>query len=492
MTAHDSHQFDFKYIGLLLVTAVSVGFVLGTLTLLGPLRWTVAWLRGRGFGGGAETTAVATYIFVLLFITLIASSVIVTYFVSEAPRWKRFLLALATLSLVAVTNFFWSSPTMMKRTMGAEEQLAMFTFGPYPDEAKLVELKERGFTAVISLLHPAVVPFEPQLLREERAAASRVGIRFIHAPMLPWVSDNRESVATVRKLAGEKENRYYVHCYLGMDRVMIVKQIVEQESGSTTALITDKRHAPLERRSFERGPVVKVSDRLYVGPYPTPEELLKIVGARVDNIVSLVDTSEPEHKVRQEQARRAFAPYKLAHTSFALTTAPFDAESILETAAKVRGMTGVTFVHEFYGPGSGRAPLAAGFIVAYRTGRAPVMPLIAAVPLQRGAMKLLDVDVVIGPRPNEREFNARLVESGVRLFVCMGGPSAKCSADEKVCERDRLQLVTAASEGELEEIFRGTGPFYVYSPNAATPGEDVARIAAARAAAMSELSVPGQ
>ena len=65
-----------------------------------------------------------------------------------------------------------------------------FTFGPYPTEDRLAALERDGYTAVISLLHPAVVPFEPKLIADETAAAERVGIEFIHLPMLPWIADN--------------------------------------------------------------------------------------------------------------------------------------------------------------------------------------------------------------------------------------------------------------------------------------------------------------
>ena len=476
MTANDSHRIDLKYLALFFATAIFTGFTLGTLTLLGPVRWTVAALRKRGVGEQAEQVVVVIYILVLLLVTLIISSALATYLESERPKWKRILAGLVTVSLAVVANYFWTSPALMRSNMGKEDQLAMFTFGPYPDEAKLRELKSRGFTGVISLLHPAVVPFEPQLIKDEEVAAEHAGIRLIEAPMLPWISDNRSSVQMIRKLAADKTARYYVHCYLGMDRVGIVKRIVEQEAGATTVLITEKKREALHERRFERGYVVRLNPSLFVGPYPTHEEWLKVISAKVQNVVSLSDVSEPEHKLRLEETRNAIEPYRLKHHVINLTTVPYSADAMQRAVEQVRALPGITFVHEFYGPGTGRAPLAESFIAAYKSGRWPHVPMIASQPLQAGPMRLLDVDVAVGPRPGRKEIIGRLVENGARMFVCLGGPSDACSEDEKICDRYKLSHITATGEADLTEILRGNGPFYIYDPKNPMPGALVERL----------------
>ena len=120
---------------------------------------------------------------------------------------------------------------VMGSGIGAERDIGTaFTFGPFPTPDKLERLRKDGYTGVVSLLHPAVVPFETKLIGEERAAVEGAGLEFHHAPMLPWVSDNGESLAMLEVLAREERGRYYVHCYLGKDRTRIAQRVVAQAS----------------------------------------------------------------------------------------------------------------------------------------------------------------------------------------------------------------------------------------------------------------------
>ena len=89
----------------------------------------------------------------------------------------------------------------------------------------MIQLKREGFT-IVSLLHPAVVPFEPKLISDEKKLAESIGVPLIHVPMLPWVSGNQEALATIRQLAADRTRHFYVHCYLGQDRVRVVRHAI--------------------------------------------------------------------------------------------------------------------------------------------------------------------------------------------------------------------------------------------------------------------------
>ena len=108
-----------------------------------------------------------------------------------------------------------------------------FIFGAYPDEATLRRLKRDGVTAVISLQHPAVLPFEPASIEAEKKAARAVGVRFIHAPMLPWVSENQAALEQIRRIAQSGAGVYYVHCGLGRDRTNVVRRMLAADGVST-------------------------------------------------------------------------------------------------------------------------------------------------------------------------------------------------------------------------------------------------------------------
>jgi protein tyrosine phosphatase (PTP) superfamily phosphohydrolase (DUF442 family) len=483
MTANTSHKIEYSYIGTFLLSALFIGFALGTPLLLGPVRWTIRSLRARQASEGMETWTVLGFILLLLIVTLVCASAAATYLWGDAPRWKRAVLAATIISLALVANFLWTSPALMKRNMGAEEDVAMFTFGPYPDESKLRELKKRGFAGVISLLHPAVIPFEPKLLDDEKKNARRAGIDLIHAPMLPWVSDNVGSIERIREIVKTKPGRYYVHCYLGMDRVMVVKRLVQREGAVAAGLESTSTRPPLEDRTFERGKVSRLDKTLYVGPYPTPDELFEIASSRVAHVVTLVDSAEPDAAMRLDSMKSALKSLALTHSVINLNTTDYDANLMLRAAEQVRRIADVTYVYEFFGPETGRAPLASAFMVAYRTRRAPIMPLLIDVPLQAGPVRLLDVDVAAGPRPQCSEFGGRLREAGIKVFVCVDPDRGVCH--EQACGGERINLLAARNEGELEEIFRGRGPFYFYSATEAQPGEIVERLAGRRAQTIS-------
>src|SRR5205085_11387192 len=121
-------------------------------------------------------------------------------------------------TLAALLSLYaWMNPGRMLAAMAggtpggslATASGAHFIFGAYPDEATLRELKRQGVTAVISLQHPAVVPFEPASIEAEKKASARVGLEFIHAPMLPWVSDNRAALEQIRCIAAPGRRVYY-------------------------------------------------------------------------------------------------------------------------------------------------------------------------------------------------------------------------------------------------------------------------------------------
>lgn len=278
---------------------VTVGFTLGTLTLLGPVRRMTTAIRVRDGSQGIENVAVVLAIAVLVAVTAALSYYLTGHAMRGPRRWARIIVPLVAALPAGLALWAWMTPEVMARVNAKGQSqvvAANFTFGPYPDEAKLRELKAEGYTAVVTLLHPAVVPFEPMLLARETEAAGRVGISLIHLPMLPWVSNNAEPLAAVRRLAASREGRYYVHCYLGVDRVNVVRRVVEHSLGiegrdaaeggtgrSIEALVT-------AGIGFERGRVVKLAEGVFLTPYPTEEEWNSfIIGGNVRTVVSLLD-----------------------------------------------------------------------------------------------------------------------------------------------------------------------------------------------------------
>lgn len=307
-------------VGLFLYLWLMIGFATGTAVLLFAARGVTGLLRGSA-AAGMEAYAMWG---------VMAGFVIGSFFLS-LWLWRRSLRggagrfaipAVATM-LASMALWGWSNPARYAAVAGGEEsRIALdagpeFVFGAYPDEARLRELKEAGFTAVVSLQHPAVVPIELQGIRAEKEAARNVGIRFVHAPMLPWVSDNEEALQTIRGLVERGTGKYYVHCGLGRDRANVVKAMVERMGEARVATAGDLK-APRTfadrvaegRFLMERGNFQVLAEDLWVVPYPNEREgFSKLFGGQVETVLMMMDPADAQQREWIADGKRLFQQY---------------------------------------------------------------------------------------------------------------------------------------------------------------------------------------
>ncbi len=274
---------------------VASGFVLGTLMLFGPVRWITNVLRARGAGQAVESTVVLVMIGLLIFISINVARAISGPATAAGWNARRIsALAIPGVLALAVTGL-WMNPNLMVQKISLAGPPSHFFIGPYPQEADLERIKENGYTAVISLLHPAVVPFEPKLIRDERAAAGRAGIELIEVPMLPWVSGNGEALEKIRQLASDTAARYYVHCYLGKDRVNVVRRSLVAMQVAVSGATGQSARSLDSVKTFERGPVEHLGNGVHLTPFPSDEEYFGyLIAGGVRTIVSLLDPANPE------------------------------------------------------------------------------------------------------------------------------------------------------------------------------------------------------
>ena len=138
--------------------------------------------------------------------------------------------------MVAVYIFLQPNLINGKNVSTITDVNTIFSVGPYPELDKMYALKGMDYTSIISLLHPAVVPFEPVLLEKERKNAKEAGLEFINIPLLPWISDNNNSIDSLRRFVRNARGKYYVHCYLGVDRIAAASRIITQEGKITSGM----------------------------------------------------------------------------------------------------------------------------------------------------------------------------------------------------------------------------------------------------------------
>jgi phytol kinase len=452
---------------LFLVLWLAIGFSIGTATLLGPVRWVTTLCRARGLPDSVEKAAVQLLIVLLVVVTGAAAWVLTRAALSSDRIETRYGLPALALAAAGGAVWLWMTPAMLRaQSAGVTTAGTHFTFGPYPDEDRLHDLAGERYTAVISLLHPAVIPFEPQLMAREDEAAARAGIQVIHLPMLPWVSDNAAVLGKVRDMARARTGHYYVHCYLGMDRVQMVRRVIEEEGGGVVETEALSEAPPLSHSQlWTRGEIVHLDDRVHLTPFPEADEFLRyFMGGRVQ-IVSLLDKADPDDRPWIEQERALVDRYRLPYISLPLSGSHFNPQAVLAAVRQVRALEGTIAVHDFLSPGSGRSPVAEAFAQAYRSGRPPLPPTLFVQPLERGAARVIAPHVATGPRPEPAEFGVILSRRGVRHVFCVGDPRSpaarvdRSAAAEAGLIWEALDHPTpAAVTGRMEK----GGPFYLY------------------------------
>lgn len=369
-----------------------IGFATGTGVLLGPVRALADAARAGGWSPAAENGAVGAVILLFVIGSAAASGAAARWVRRTVRPEVRWGLPSIAVVLAGASLWMWMNPALAaQRGRDDTRPGSHFTFGPYPDETKLAELEAAGYTAVIPLLHPAVVPFEPKLLAEEREAAARIGIELIHLPMLPWVSDNLEAIEALRDLARKGGGKYYVHCYLGQDRVQIAKRAVESVEGGVGVDAQTSARRLEDLATMERGAYVKLAESAYLTPYPTDDEWVGyVLAGGFRTVVSLLDAASADDRPWIE-AERAL----LGRHGIDLVELPFERlgnRERAEAVARVAALPRPILIHAFLGPTSGKSEVSAAFWRAWRdhvpiaTSRKPDPPPAAASVPAAGAV----------------------------------------------------------------------------------------------------------
>lgn len=286
------------------------GFAIGTVVLLFPVRSWVSYIRENELDEAIEKIGL-----IVMMLFTVVTSLVISY---QLFRWQRrkskLLVTIAAifLPLISATAALalFMNPDVVNNGSESTAVSQRFTVGPYPTESRIRQLKAEGYTGIISLLHPAVVPFEPSLLADEEKAAKKLGVELVKAPMLPWIGDNAASLKTIEELAKSGKGKYYIHCYLGKDRVNVVKNLIAKVGGSGKVHSEmGSTHRRFEKmKQFERGDIYKLDEDIYLTPYPTDEEFLSFfLAGKVRSVANLMDGKEPRNGIWIEKERKALA-----------------------------------------------------------------------------------------------------------------------------------------------------------------------------------------
>lgn len=205
---------------------VAVSLPTSALAFVGPYRVVAVVFDSLGWGDAFEWMAVVLITGAIVLLTAGFAVMLTRVVLVTAHRHVQIAIP-AGLALAAVlTAGLIVNPTYM--IGGLQEDTVTyrnFAFGSFPSKERFEELGEQGYT-IVSLVHPAVLPFESRLLEIERGWAEGEGVGFISIPMMPWMSQNEAGIATIQDLALNGNGRYYVHCWFGFHRTMDVRTLV--------------------------------------------------------------------------------------------------------------------------------------------------------------------------------------------------------------------------------------------------------------------------
>ena len=332
-----------------------LGFTVGTELLMGPVRWVADLARDAQWDWSVETWVIRGMILAFVLCTCWIALLMTRIVLRTTSLHVRWGLPLLLVVAMGGTLFYWLNPAQFQT--GNWEALtrpgAQFTIGPFPSGTAFEELRKKGYTGVVSLLHPAVVPFEPALLIDERKSAAAAGIEFIHSPMLPWVSENNGALERIQELVRNGDGRYYVHCYLGKDRVNVVKRHLEVLGASYRVLecSPDSGRRLDTITHMQRGEVTEPMPGVFLGACPTDGEWMTLVlSENVKSVVSLLDPEKPGIAQLLEQEKRLLADHGLAFVSVPVSYRPFDPDAVVEAVDALADLERPVLLHGFKSP----------------------------------------------------------------------------------------------------------------------------------------------
>ena len=333
---------------------------------MGPVRWMANHSRLHNWGESEEKALVFAFIGILLAVSFMCARLFAkkTAALNKKPA-KSWYMA-GSLSLFAISLWFWMNPKMMidrdvKDTIAIFSR-AEFVFGPYPEKERLLRLKKENYTAVISLLSPAVVPFEPLLINQEAALLKEVGIDLIHIPMLPWVSTNDQIRGELETLVKKGRGRYYVHCYLGKDRVSVFKRILCSVSSDVRArsLQPENPRTLYDIKKFERGTITILDSNIFFIPYPTDEEFFGyILNGSIKTLVCLLNPKNGEDLPWIAKEKAISEKYQVKFINYPWKT--FNEDKKTAIMEELMGVEKPAAIHAF----NSSAPECEDFIKAY-------------------------------------------------------------------------------------------------------------------------------
>lgn len=305
----------------------TIGLFTGTLVLVLVVRGVIDVIQKFGWGETAQNRILIGLILLFIITSFMLARWVVRVTYRKPPRTRKIILAALAVP-AAASMYAWSDPTKFlvgfsgttRGTITMSNGGPTFYFGSYPDYPTLDSLKKHGVQHIVSLQDPRVL-VELQGITEERKSAAALGMDFIQAPMLPWVSDNSSSIEQLKQIALHGKGTYYIHCGLGRDRTNIAKRVLESiepqahahlaaSQGLQSALSFEDRAEP-----FQRGRLIQLAPGAWLIPQPNDAEFYGfIVQGRPGHVFLMLDPHDTLQSAWLVKAQRDMRQYAVPFT----------------------------------------------------------------------------------------------------------------------------------------------------------------------------------
>ncbi len=448
---------------------VLIGFVCGTFLLLIPVRSLVGFLRFHHYSTTTENLIMTLIILGLMIITFLFAKWIHWWIVNGKRAISKAAFHVVLLMAFIGAIWFLLTPKRALPYTYIMSNSGQFIAGPYPSKEDMIRLKTEGFDTIVSLLNPLVVPFEPILIQRERENAKKYGIKLIEIPLLPWIGQNSKAFSEIKQLATSAgKKKFYVHCYLGQDRVWMFLTLVNK--------IATPYHNPdipitLRKDTLERGYVLQLAKQQVIGPMPSEAEFPALLSRNPKNISSIpftvfvsINAAGKDNPFTLVGSKKEFiATFGVRHYSYPIKSFPFNPKRVLDVVEKVKNIKGIVYIYDFLMPNKSTA--AEAFILSYKTGL-PAMPKQLLEKLEKGPMKLVAPNIVIGPTPKAEEFGQFFKDRGYESLIYVGPATDNdYIIDQKIAKFFNLNLRQyRADDPKLIELLASGGPWYLYGP----------------------------
>ncbi len=409
---------EIKNIFFCIVNFIVTCFVMGTVLLLYFVKTILLFLKNISLGALWEDLIVFLLILMSVVIVFYLALVLTSFIINSRKNILKWSILITEFLAFALAVSFWINPYMLIKRDAKEYKITLndnqFTFGEYPDEERLLRLKEDKYDVIITLMNPGVFPFESRLLNDELKSAKKIGIDVIAVPLFPWLSNKEDAIKKFDEVAGSEKGKIYVHEFIGGERLDLFRKRIEFKKHEMNVSQKKAFKKLDEVEQFERGEIIKLDNGIYFTPYPSEREIIDyILPSKVKSVISLMDDKNPEDTVWINKEKKMLEANSIPFIIRPISIKPYDPVSVFETSLFVRGLPRPVVVHAYYT----KSVASEGFVLTFKNQIKSFPPSLFSKPLKNGKVALILPNILAGPKPTLAEYKNSLYNNGVRGII---------------------------------------------------------------------------